>query len=217
VPDLARLAGGFAETIQQLLNKTACDGVTIGAYTSGPDLVIIGHGLSRQSFEVKPFRLRLGPGRPHGWLEISYSLCLDNQSRYLTVVSSYIGVYGSEDPTSLLCHVDYERNKPHGYPEAHLQVEGNSAALAAWRLTDGTRGRALRDLHFPVGGRRYRPALEDVIEFLIAEKLAKPRPGWQKALEQSREEFRRRQLRAAIRRDMETAVQAVREFGDPPG
>ncbi len=121
-------------------------------------------------------------------------------------------IYADDGDRSLLCHMDYERNKTHGYPEAHLQVEGASDALGPWRMADRTRARALRDLHFPVGGRRYRPALEDVIEFLVVEKLATPRDGWQKLLNESRGEFRRRQLRAAIRRDMETATQAVREF-----
>lgn len=108
--------------------------------------------------------------------------------------------------------MDYERNKAHGYPEAHLQVGGECAALRAWRLTNGTTDRALHDLHFPVGGRRYRPALEDVIEFLVVERLAEARPGWKKVLDQSREDFRKLQLRAAIRRDLETATQAVKDF-----
>jgi hypothetical protein len=76
----------------------------------------------------------------------------------LQVGAGYVGIYAHDSDRTLLCHVDYERNKKHGYPEAHLQVEGDSAALSAWRLTDGTKDRALRDLHFPVGGRRYRPA-----------------------------------------------------------
>jgi hypothetical protein len=86
------------------------------------------------------------------------------------------------------------------------------AVLAAWRLTDDPKDRPLHDLHFPVGVRRHRPALEDVIEFLTAEKLAKPRDGWEKVLYASRDDFRRRQLRAAIRRDVATARQAVRDF-----
>jgi hypothetical protein len=145
-------------------------------------------------------------------MEISYRLCMDPEREYLTVVSSYVGIYANDDGRSLLCHLDYERDKPHGYPEAHLQVEGESAALRSWWLVGG-RARALRDLHFPLGGRRYRPALEDVVKFLIAEKLADPRPGWETTVNARRDEFRRLQLRAAIRRDLETAEHAVAEFG----
>jgi hypothetical protein len=213
VPDVGHLAHDFAGTIQRLLNATVCDGVTIQTYLYQPDHLLVGHGLSKDSLEVRPFRLRVGRGRPHGWLEISYRLRLDEEREYLAVVSSYIGIYANDQPKSLLCHVDYERNKTHGYPEAHLQVEGESAALAAWRLVGGTRDRALCDLHFPVGGRRYRPALEDVIEFLIAEKLAAARPGWREVLDESRDSFRKLQLRAAIRRDLPTARQALKDFG----
>lgn len=209
--DVRSLAGDFAGTIRDLLNATVCDGITIQAYLYKPDHVLVGYGLSKDSLEVQRFRLRIGRGRIHGWLEISYRLSLDTEGQYLMVQSSYVGVFANDDDRSMLCHVDYERDKTHGYPEAHLQVEGESAALAAWRLTNGQH-RDLADLHFPVGGRRYRPALEDVIEFLIAEKLAEPRPGWRRALSSSREDFRRRQLRAAIRRDMDTATRAVRDF-----
>jgi hypothetical protein len=209
--DLVRQADSFAGTLQRLLNKTVCDGITISAYIESPERVIVGPGLTRSSLETKPVRLRVGRGRTSGWLDISYRLCLDEESWYLTVVSSFVGIYATEDLQTALCHYDYERNKQHGYPEAHLQVDAESAALRAWRLTDGS-SKQLVDLHFPVGGRRYRPALEDVIEFLIAEKLAKPRQGWEGVLNQSREDFRRRQLRAAIRRDLETAKQALRDF-----
>lgn len=200
--------------MQGLLNATVCDGITIQAYVYDRARVLVGHGLSKESLEVQPFRLRIGQGKPHGWLEISYRLRIDDEGRYLAVVSSYVGIYAADPARSPLCHMDYERNKSHGYPEAHLQIEGESPALAAWRMTDGSQGRALCDLHFPVGGRRYRPALEDVIEFLVVEKLATPRSGWLKALDKSRDDFRKLQLRAAIRRDIETATQAVRDFQD---
>ena len=71
----------------------------------------------------------------------------------------------------MLVPFDYERGKS-GYPEAHLQVYGESAALAAWKGTP--KSRQLARLHFPVRGRRYRPTLEDVVEFLIAKELAVP-------------------------------------------
>lgn len=213
MPDLARLASNFAGTIQHLLNATICDGVTVQAVIYRPDRLLVGHGLSKDSLEVQPFRLRIGRGRPYGWMEVSYRLCLDDEREYLTVVSSYVGIYANDETRSPLCHVDYERNKTHGYPEAHLQVEGESAALASWRLVGGSsQYRELRDLHFPVGGRRYRPALEDVIEFLIVEKLAAPRKGWKEVLEESREDFRKLQLRAAIRRDLPTTRQALKDF-----
>lgn len=49
----------------------------------------------------------------------------------------------------------------------------------------------MQRLHFPVGGRRFRPILEDVIEFLIAEKLAEPRARWADALGRERANYQR--------------------------
>jgi hypothetical protein len=68
-------------------------------------------------------------------------------------------------------------------------------------------------LHLPVGGRRFRPTLEDLIEFLITERLVKGNEGWQKPLAASRNQFQVNQMRALIRRFPTEAAAAVREFG----
>jgi hypothetical protein len=100
-------------------------------------------------------------------------------------------------------------SKTGGYPEAHLQVNGASKPLAEWSGTPNTR--ELSRLHLPVGGRRFRPALEDVIEFLITEKLAEPRAGWREVLDQRRREWERIQLKAAVRNDLLAASEVLRE------
>lgn len=133
---------------------------------------------------------------------------MDSAGEYLMVDASNVSVYAADDDGKTLCRFDYERDKQ-GYPEAHLQIYGESAALAMWT---GEPRRELDRLHFPTGGRRYRPALEDVIEFLIAEGLADGRPGWRDVLDAEREAYWRTQLRAAIRRDPWTALAAM---GDP--
>jgi hypothetical protein len=110
-----------------------------------------------------------------------------------------------------LCRFDYQRGKGES-PEAHLQVYGESEVLAS--LTGTPRTRQLERLHFPVGGRRYRPTLEDVVEFLITEGMADPRDDrWEDVLRSGREAFQRIQLSAAIRRDPETARAALRDLG----
>jgi hypothetical protein len=72
--------------------------------------------------------------------------------------------------------------------------------------------RELSRLHLPVGGRRFRPTLEDVIEFLVIEKLAEPRAGWRDVLDQRRREWERIQLKAAIRADLSAASEVLREY-----
>jgi hypothetical protein len=64
-----------------------------------------------------------------------------------------------------------------------------------------------------IGGRRNRPSLEDLIEFVVAEGLGAPRDGWEDRVREGRERFRVRQLRAAIRRDPETVVEYLRQHG----
>jgi hypothetical protein len=141
-------------------------------------------------------------------MELGYRLIMDDSGEYLTVDKSYVTVYAADDDEAALFRYDYERGKS-GYPEAHLQVFGESAALAAWT---GSPRRQLDRLHFPTGGRRYRPALEDVIEFLVVEGLTDGRAGWLENLNASRHKYWRRQLSAAIRRDPVTALEVVREM-----
>jgi hypothetical protein len=200
--DLHRLARDFARKVQQVLNATICDGVKITAVVARPERVHVGYGLARDLLVTSPFPVRVGRHKPSCWLDVSYRLCMDEESRYLTVLSSYFGVYADEAAEMCLCHFDYERDKP-GYPEAHLQVHGESAALAA--MAGGPEARMLHRLHFPAGGRRFRLTLEDVIEFLVAAGLASGRQGWADVVAAEREEFYRIQLRAAVRRDPQTA------------
>jgi hypothetical protein len=64
-----------------------------------------------------------------------------------------------------------------------------------------------------VGGRRYRPALEDILEALITEKILDGKPGWPRVIDASRENFGRLQLRAAIARNPEIARAALESMG----
>ncbi|AYY11516.1 hypothetical protein EF847_01040 [Actinobacteria bacterium YIM 96077] len=128
------------------------------------------------------------------------------------VVSSFCGVYADEGRQDCLCHYDYERGKD-TYPEAHLQVYGTSPALKSMTKASGVRRVAgLEKLHFPVGGRRYRPTLEDIVEFLIVEKFATGRDGWEQVVQENRDRFLEIQLRAAIRRRPDVAHQVLNEL-----
>jgi hypothetical protein len=202
--DLPKLARQFAETVQRILNTTICRDVRISAVVYDPDMVLIGYGLGKASLRTARFPVL----SRRCWLDIGYRLCLDDSGEYLAVNASAFSIYAADDDRSYLCRFDYERGK-HEYPEAHLQVYGESAALASW--AGEPRTRQLERLHFPVGGRRYRPVLEDVVEFLITEGLAVPRDeGWKDILRAEREAFQRIQLSAAIRRDPQTAREVLR-------
>jgi hypothetical protein len=132
----------------------------------------------------------------------------DHEQKYLMVRQSVMLLSSSPDPNDVLLHYDYERDKD-DYPDAHLQICATSDAWeAVGRRLDGSE-RLLERMHLPVGGRRFRPTLEDAVEFLITEKLAESKPRWEQAVHEGGERFRKIQLRAAIRRDPETARSAL--------
>lgn len=155
------------------------------------------------------FPLTTGRRAPACHMRVGYALILDTEREHLAVAKSSIDVAADRDGARPLFRFDYERGKGGGYPEAHIQVSGESPAVDAVLARRG-RQRPLAKLHFPVGGRRYRPTLEDVIEFLIVEGFVEPRAGWQAVIEATRGEFHRLQLAAAVRRDPTTADRALR-------
>ena len=206
--NLERESRRFAGELNDLLNGTVCNGANLShVFEKHTATVWIGHGISKHkplADQAFPLALR---GAARVFMGLSYVLRPDDAGMYLMVQSSYVSVCLSGDMDRQLCHFDYERDKPNGWPEAHLQIDARSpdwnAALNA---------RPLAKLHFPVGGRRYRPTLEDIIEFLILEGLVDGRLGWQKRIEDSRHDFRMRQLRAAVRAHPEVAHEALREL-----
>ena len=148
--------------------------------------------------------------------DIQVSLTLDDSGDHMMARHSFIGVYADAEMSTPLFHYDYERHKPDGYPEAHVQVVASSPA---WEQVLSKRTDACSDvasLHLPVGGRRYRPTLEDVVEFLVVEKLVDARSTWANALNAGRELFQERQLRAAIRMKPVLALDQLRRDGHLP-
>ncbi len=110
-------------------------------------------------------------------------------------------------------HYDYNRVPVNEYPCAHFQVAGQSSSLATVLADSSVASKSLRDLHFPVGGRRFRPTIEDVVEFLIIEELVDARPGWEDAVAERREDWKEIQLKAAVRRYLDWAIQTLAAAG----
>jgi hypothetical protein len=150
---------------------------------------------------------------PKLYLGMLFKIAPDDAGRYPMVRSSVMFLSPDDDPAGrVLLHYDYERDKD-DYPEAHLQVCATSPAWEEAIGRYGRRGRPLERLHLPVGGRRFRPILEDLIEFLATEKLAELRSGWRTWVKRGRDDFAERQLRAAVRRNPDVAISILREEG----
>lgn len=209
----------FAKEIQALLNGTIASHVQIKAValpTRGGDrLFALGHLINRHTMTAERFPLKPRAPKTELWMDVSYQLKLDNEGEHLMVKQSFFGVFGSKDAKEGLFHYDYERNKPDNYPDAHLQVYGRSEMFLALNDPRVDSGRCMAQLHFPVGGKRFRPCLEDVIEFLAVERLVQTRDGYEKVLQSGRDGFRRRQLLAAMRRDPEAVEVFVDRYGLP--
>lgn len=210
--DLERDSRELAQELSELLNATVCDGIRLSCVISpGTDRAraVIGYDISKQDLDLrKCIAVTIG-AEPKIWLGFSMRLEQDFEDKYLMVRQSIMLLSASADPADTLLHYDYERDKPDDYPDAHLQICATSDVWTQVSVrTDGSE-RLLERMHLPVGGRRFRPTLEDIVEFLITEKLAHPKNGWKQAVHAGREGFRQKQLRAAIRRDPETARDAL--------
>ncbi|GGF31580.1 hypothetical protein [Subtercola lobariae] len=159
-------------------------------------------------------------------LIVQYRLVLSPVSQIMSVDHSTfkINVRGSTRP---LFSVDYVRNSGSAVPSAHMNVHAErndmTAALAATggrrrgkiyqkRVANGDVPR-LGDVHFPVGGHRFRPCLEDVLEMMIIEFGIDTLDGAGSAIREGRGRWRVRQLAAAVCDDPTTAAAELERIG----
>lgn len=212
--DLLQKASDFAVETADLLNKTVTDGIRISVQSRGDDAAAIGYGLTRSELLPKPLPLAV-KGKARVFLYLIHSLSLDHERKYLTATSSTISLYTSAEMASaeLIVGMDYTRERQNEYPNVHLHVAGQRSDLDGLYLGTNRKNRQLRDLHLPVGGRRFRPTLEDMIQFAITEEMVKPRSGWLEVVEQYRERWIERQLGALVRRRPEIAADRLKESG----
>lgn len=222
-PDLRTQAFAFARDTSELLNGTITDGIRMRVLVSR-DGAAGWMGYKINAVEDLPGDLvPLTLGRhAHCFLHVIHTLTLDEAGEYLQATKTSYGVYvgaANLDEAELLVRYDYDREPDHSYADAHMQVRGESKAVDYLNEKLG-QSKTLEKLHFPVGGRRYRPALEDIVEFLISEDYVAHRDDWRDTIGYHRTNFHRRQLRAAIRQDPDTAASALGDVGysvaDPP-
>lgn len=218
----------FAEDVHRMLTQVfpaAIAPLKVTASAGGSPHIVIGQG-ERAGIELvvdSDALLRL---------TFRFWCTWDSAGHYLAVRKSEFGV-GSIVSDTPLFRYDYVSDAHEDVPAAHLNVHAHRdevvfAMLAAGRAHRGKardyavqRGKVptVASLHFPLGGHRFRPCLEDVIEFLIREFGLDTRDSWSAALRTSRRTWRERQLKAAVRDDPEPAAAALRAIGftvEPP-
>ena len=146
---------------------------------------------------------------------------LDSAGQYLAVEESSFNLLAVLDRTPVF-RIHYRRESP-GRPTAHVHVHAHRGALSHLLSRAGhTFPHDMSSLHIPVGGSRFRPCLEDFIQFLICECKFDALAGWRPHVEAGRERWRRRQAAAVVRDVPEEAARVLRELGytveapDPP-
>jgi hypothetical protein len=208
--DLSAQANALAESLQTTINRTVADNAIVnlldlrGAFALGTHL--------ERDLTMGYVRLNSESRDHQCWLRVEMQVYA-NDAGHLTTRSSLYGVADRADAADPFFHYDYERNKA-DYTEAHLQVFGKNTSLEEMMLDLCVKRdkKSMHELHFPVGGRRFRPTLEDVLEFLIDEQLVKAKPASAKILNDARDQFREIQLRASVRKSPEAAADVLREL-----
>lgn len=196
--------------MQDLLNRTVCDHARVGVKLPPGNQAIVGTRLD--GLTSQPIRMR-SAARTDIWVDVNCRLALDeDEGKFLAVQGSFCGLYVG-NPPDLLLHYDFEREKER-YTEAHVQVCARHPALERYLAELGRKEvNGLHKIHLPVGGRRFRPALEDLLECLVLEGLVEPKGDWQVVLDESRRSYRLKQVAAVVRRNVGSAVRELERLG----
>jgi hypothetical protein len=151
-------------------------------------------------------------GQHLAWLRIHFSCRPDEQRRYLAIDNATFWIVSTKDRSPLFrfefCY------DSHRAPHSHIQVHAERGALTHLLTRTGHgRPHEMSALHLPTGGSRFRPNLEDVIQFLITECGVDALEGWESAVEESRAEWRAIQTKAVTRAMPAEAAEALRLIG----
>jgi hypothetical protein len=161
-------------------------------------------------------------------LEVNYRCELDGAGLYLKVLSSKVAVYaGSRPKGDPLFRYEYVYDQGGGLPAGHLHVHAHRDQFTRVMTLAGVSGAARRKpapdaeleaarmsrIHFPTGGHRFRPTLEDVLQMIQEEFGAKSGPNWPEVLRANRVQWRRHQTGAAVRDCPSEAVRVLEELG----
>jgi hypothetical protein len=223
----------FAEHLTKLLNATVTHGALLTASPVNPDEYLI----AISSAFDRPTNLNFVPlarsprieNAPAFGLKIRYLVSLDASQERLIVSKSWTTVFEISQKPRPVMRWEYVRDgglepgfpskRKHSRHAAHLQIHGWSEVLSDFSLKADLKPKkvisgSLHNLHFPVGGRRFRPSIEDILEFLADHGFVSAfHPGGEKILNESRDEWLKIQLKAAISDDVPTAISALKELG----
>lgn len=209
----------FAQRISDAVSAFVGQTVPFKATSSGSRFVV--------SDDTEGIVIPIGEGGTLA-LEVNYRCELDSVGRYLKVLSSRVAVYaGSRPKGDPLFRFEYVNNQSTGLPAGHLHVHAHRDQFTRVMTLASISGAARRQvrpeaeleaarmstIHFPTGGHRFRPTLEDVLQLIEEEFGARPGSTWREVLHRNRVQWRRQQTGAAVRDCPSEAVRVLEELG----
>lgn len=157
-----------------------------------------------------------GAGPATLMLKIELRVSVTPHSGFLVVQTSDYGLWVRPDPRRRerpVFRVEYVRNA-RSKPSAHVHLHAESLEIGWIYGTAGLAPPRLAEFHFPVGGRRFRPTVEDLLQFLDRERLYTGwNPGWQAVVDRTLGDWEQKQASATVRDHTDVAVEQLREMG----
>ena len=148
-------------------------------------------------------------------LKCEYRLCTNSTGNHLATESSTFKVeFKSSKRFVPVVRFEYERNA-RNKPASHFQFHADSVELGLLLARAGKYKTAAQqqDVHFPMGGDRYRVCIEDVIELLIREFDAIPKPNWENLVQRGRKKYELQQAETVIRHNFTLAINLLERSG----
>lgn len=143
---------------------------------------------------------------------VIYKLCVDSYGDHLAVEHSSFVLKAKVDRTPII-RWDYDR-EAYSKPSSHVQMTAHRGALShLLSRLDHENPHSIESLHMPMGGDRFRPCLEDIVEFLIRDCGFKGGPDWRESLRSGRAKWRRIQTRAVVRDAPAEAADQLSKMG----
>lgn len=206
--ELLDQAADFGDVTTQLLQECFENAPPMELITKGTRASLAPEGQTEKQGGIP----LLAQGQRLASLRIDVLCRLDATLKYLAVDKSKIWVVADVDSTPIF-RFEYLYDAD-WVPHSHIQVHGERGALAHLLSQTGhPRPHSMSALHLPTGGARFRPNLEDVVQFLIVDCRFDALDTWRAAVDRERAEWRRVQTRTSCRALPEEAAAQLETMG----
>jgi hypothetical protein len=147
-----------------------------------------------------------------GIVQLDYALGFDRAGRHLAVHNSSFQLKDRRGKKPIV-RIEYVRDA-RTIPCSHVHVHGESGLFTEFLAATGHKSAAaISSIHVPTGGDRFRPCIEDFVQFLIEECGVAGREGWRDEVFEGREAYRQIQTAAAVRDRPEVAIAELKRLG----